>query len=102
MPTETNVTKAGTSMNRNIVANNIVYLIVEKDKDTPTCLAAIVEIIYSYYNLISDDNIKSRAGEHYINSAQKGYNNNEKFPQNLYLIAVAFMNKSNALLSKGS
>ena len=102
MPTETNVTKAGTSMNRNMVVNNIVYLIVEKDKDTPTCLAALVES-YSYYNLISDDNIKPRPGEHYINSAQKGYyNNNGKFPENLYLIAVAFMNKSNALLSKGS
>jgi hypothetical protein len=45
MPAETNVTKAGTNASRNIIINNTVYLIVEKDNDTTTCLAVLLNSI---------------------------------------------------------
>jgi hypothetical protein len=45
MPPDTNVTIAGTSVKRNIIINSTDYFIVEKDNDTATCLAALLNSI---------------------------------------------------------
>jgi hypothetical protein len=45
MPAETNVTKAGTNASRNIIINNTIYFVVEKDNDTATCSAALLNSI---------------------------------------------------------